>query len=530
MERSDPANVGVVLGHLRESWKGISRAELETLVVKSEIERLLRDQRLLEDQIQTEIRETESLRRIIDDPLPEAVLLLEKHVLEEEEIERNLGRDSSRLSEISTWLPQLEGERRELQRELEGINAATVRQRRAITTLSVAAIAILVICAATVPVAGFLAYRTWQSLRAYPPYRSAVAAIQAREWDTAAEAIIQLNEIDPAYRDIPNLVAAQPELRNALANLYGELWLKGNVVPARTFSIDRIVFYDRLMLFSSNARAFLLSDQTSTEVSLWDTSTWQQVRILTTPGYYGIDASNIVALSPDGKASSLAGDRMRLWDTTTGKQVGTINLRRDATDINIRAVIFSADGKLLAVGSSDQTVSLWDVSSARELRSLKGHTGAVRRVFFSPNGKIIASVGDDKTVRLWDVTSGRTLSTFSYTSVVDSIAFHIDGKTLAFADYDVLKLWDLSTGKERTTLKPCPRDVSDLDFSPDGKVLAVGCSQEIKLWDVSSSREVPTLNRVDHGIDNIRMLIFSPDGRLLASASDFKVIVWTVRQ
>ena len=87
---------------------------------------------------------------------------------------------------------------------------------------------------------------------------------------------------------------------------------------------------------------------------------------------------------------------------------------------------------MLASGSSDKTVKLWDVASGRELRTLSGHTDDVISVAFSPDGKVLASGSRDNTIKLWDVASGRELRTLSgHTNTVLSVAFSPDGKLLA---------------------------------------------------------------------------------------------------
>jgi WD40 repeat protein len=116
----------------------------------------------------------------------------------------------------------------------------------------------------------------------------------------------------------------------------------------------------------------------------------------------------------------------------------------------VAALAFTGDGKLLAVGSYERTVTLWDVEARKRRATLRGHKKAVRSVAFSGDGRLLAAAsadGDEDrfTVRLWDVASGKERAAFTgLGSYVLCVAFRGDGRLLAAGcdDKDV-KVWEL---------------------------------------------------------------------------------------
>ncbi len=183
----------------------------------------------------------------------------------------------------------------------------------------------------------------------------------------------------------------------------------------------------------------------------------------------------------------------------------------------VRSVAFSSDSQMLASGSSDRTVRLWDVATEQLLHTFLGHTGDVMSVAFSPDGQTLASGSWDRTIHLWNPNTGQLKRTLnSMGDGVASIAFSPDGQTLASggANQPIL-LWNTTTGQVERKLTEHTNVVDAVAFSPDGAILASGSrDQTIRLWNPNTGQLLHTLT--EHRSE-VNRLVFSSDGETLAS-------------
>src|SRR5206468_1530975 len=130
-----------------------------------------------------------------------------------------------------------------------------------------------------------------------------------------------------------------------------------------------------------------------------------------------------LAFSRSGVLASGSADRTaKLWSLGQAKQPKTFTTTW-AGILPIRAAVYSPDGKVLAVATTDRTVQIRDAGSGDVLTVLRGHAGPVNCLAFAPDGATLASGSDDATVKLWNWAAGdETLTLAGHAGAVQALA------------------------------------------------------------------------------------------------------------
>lgn len=200
-------------------------------------------------------------------------------------------------------------------------------------------------------------------------------------------------------------------------------------------------------------------------------------------------------LSPDGRWLAIAQpSAIELCEAPSGRPVERLHTRpNDATC----CLAFSGDGSRLAVGSHAGKITLWDLGTRQELRTIAAHTGQLWSLALSQDGHLLASGGQDEKLILWNGNTGEVLNQHPGYCAVACLAFSPDGQRLAVGIRGSLRpgprsqftrILDASTGQELCECRPKGAASSEpalsLAFSPNGDRLASGGGTgNIRVWD-----------------------------------------------
>jgi WD40 repeat protein len=235
-----------------------------------------------------------------------------------------------------------------------------------------------------------------------------------------------------------------------------------------------------------------------------------------------------IAFSPNGQmlASGSADRTIKLWDAHTGKLLKTFQGHRSW----VWGIAISPDSKFLASGSYDHTVKVWDLESGECLRTLQGHPSSVLAVKFSHDGKTLFSSGYDQIVKYWHLETGECLHTWEADSINRVWTMEISPNSQYLAtggDDHSIKLWDIKTGECLRLFTGHSHPVVSLIFTPYGDRLISGSSDRtIKIWDVSTGDCLETFQGHDHWVAS---LAISQDAKTLISGSwDETIKCWDI--
>ncbi len=194
----------------------------------------------------------------------------------------------------------------------------------------------------------------------------------------------------------------------------------------------------------------------------------------------------------------------------------------------VYSAAFSPDGTLVATGSFDQAIKLWDAKTGKEVRTFAGTTGhqnLVLSVAFSPDGGSLASGASDNTARVWDVPTSAPVRDFPQTAAARGVAVSPDGKLLAVPGADgSIKLWNTADGKPAGNLIGHPGGATGVSFTPNGTTLvSSGVDGILRYWNPATGLQ---LGQVGAHAGSINGVVTLPGNTGIASVGDDGTLKW----
>ncbi|CAI5724661.1 hypothetical protein KXD40_000895 [Peronospora effusa] len=203
---------------------------------------------------------------------------------------------------------------------------------------------------------------------------------------------------------------------------------------------------------------------------------------------YGHEAGVSAACwSPDSRHLASASDdrTARLWDVETAKTLATLGATHKSLDATLTTPLSLLKGSSATLGLDEDGMNDTLMTSDPPVES---HTGFVSCVAFNPQGSLVATGSHDESVRLWDVRSGRTVAIVNtHQEPVVSVQFHpTDGSLLVTAGYDgFVRVWDVASRQcMRSIITEPAAPVGSATFAPNGRyVLSSSLDGTVRLWD-----------------------------------------------
>lgn len=224
----------------------------------------------------------------------------------------------------------------------------------------------------------------------------------------------------------------------------------------------------------------------------------------------------------------------------------------DTFDDIVLSAAFSADGRLIAAGGSDQSVRLYDRETGKRIWSTRLHSDWVTAVSFSADGRFLASASRDMNVKVYDVASGalftsytghhRQVGPYAGASPVYSVCFCADSQQVFSAGGGRwIQLWDPEKARQESGTAAELEDRfakqghtkfiehgfrADIYrvIAPPGRLFAASADGEVKQFDPASLKEIRTFAGQSDWV--FGLACDSTAGRLASGGADGKVCVW----
>lgn len=253
---------------------------------------------------------------------------------------------------------------------------------------------------------------------------------------------------------------------------------------------------------------------------------------------------NALAITPDGGALAAGGARVIYWLDLRRLDSEPQPVPTPASDLAIRSLSISPDGRTMAAGTYDGKVQLWSLVTDKPalVRTLSTRRKdlEIASLAFHPQRPNLVAAANHVSAWLWNLAEADSVTPIAPAEgSVDLVAFSSDGRYLAFGNFDKLLIVnpehpaDVVARLYQEKKGDPPALIDSVALSPKGHVLAAAVDQGVWLWNLDDLKSPRLLLRGHRAPVNV--VAFSPGGQNLASGSggtpdikEYAVRVWSL--
>ena len=265
---------------------------------------------------------------------------------------------------------------------------------------------------------------------------------------------------------------------------------------------------------------------------IWDTDNGEELQVITT----GFSGARHIAFHPNNDELAVGNSNgdVQIWNWSNNEEIARFHTRAGS----LTSLDFSPDGRWLSV-CSNAGAEIWSTATGSLMRKFSGHTRHITLASFAQQGRQLVTAGADQTLKLWDLTSAEEPQEFwVQLAGIGDIAFSPNGTAIAVAskmDRNTpvdsrqfnLCLWDSDQKNVERTYEGHKNWLTSVAFSPDGKRIATGShDKQTIIWDAGASE--PLLKLTGH-TEWVTCVTFASDDVLVSGSDDATVRFWNAR-